>query len=89
MAQIALANEGGQSAMSYWGEALQLAVETGNAQGIFHVAGTLGRLLAQSGGGQQAASLLQMAIDAGRQAGFPGVEEYETILQSLTGGKEE
>lgn len=86
MASIALYQQQDlETALKDWGEALQLAMETRNAQGIFHVAGTLGRILGQLGQKDQARQLLEMAAAAGRQAGFPGVEELEDALRELKG----
>ncbi len=70
-------------ALAYWGEAFQLAMETRNALGIFHVAGTLGGIFAQMGQKDQARQLLQMAVEVGRQAGLPGVEELAGQLRGL------
>ena len=85
MASIALQAQDGERAFTLWSEALSLALDTRNAQGIFHVAGTLGTLLAQAGDKAQAAQLLTLAIDAGKQAGFPGVEELEEELRRVQG----
>jgi tetratricopeptide (TPR) repeat protein len=83
MAYIALQADDQKRAMDLWSEALTLALETKNAQGIFHVASTLGTLMAQSGAHDQAQQLLQMAVDVGKQAGFPGVEQVEATLSQL------
>ena len=83
MAYIALQANKGEQALTLWSEALQLARETQNAQGLFHVAGTLGTLHAQAGNKEQAEPLLRLAIDAGRQAGFPDVQELEETLRGL------
>jgi hypothetical protein len=39
--------------------------------------------MAQSGAHDQAQQLLQMAVDVGKQAGFPGVEQVEATLSQL------
>ena len=77
MAHIALQANKGEQALTLWSEALQLAVETQNAQGIFEVAGTLGTLFARAGNKEQAEQLLRLAIKAGRQAGFPEVKNWK------------
>ena len=84
MASIALGQRQDLDAvLAYWGEALQLAMQTRNALGIFHVAGTLGGIFAQMGQKDQARQLLQMAAAVGRRAGLPGVEELEGQLRGL------
>ncbi len=80
LAHIALQSKDLERAMGYWSEALRLALETGNAQGIFHVAGTLGRLSLQSGNPEEGKRLVQMAVQVGERAGFPGVEELRKLL---------
>ena len=82
MAQIAFQAEDTKRAMELWSEALSFALETKNAQGIFHVASTLGTILARSGH-DQAQQLLQMAVDVGKQASFPEVEQVEATLSQL------
>ncbi|MAG93532.1 MAG: hypothetical protein CMJ48_07265, partial [Planctomycetaceae bacterium] len=78
MALIAVRNSNPTRAVEYWQEALQLALDTGNAQGIFQVAGTLGQLT-------RSQELLELAIATGEQAGFPGVEELQAALDQLGG----
>src|SRR5262249_42510566 len=82
-ASIALQAEDFARAMALWSEALSLALEMRNAQGIFHVARSLGILLARTGHKNQAAGLLELAVNAGKQAGFPGVEQVEAQLHQL------
>ena len=72
-----------QRAIDYWQEALALAQETGDALGLFHVAGAMGQLLAQAGQPEPARKLLGLAIQVGRSAGLPGVERLEQALGKL------
>ena len=85
MAHIALQANNAEQALQLWSEALQLALETQNAQGIFHVASTLGTLFAQAGNKEDAQQLLRLAVDAGRRAEFPEVQQVEEMLRGLEG----
>lgn len=69
--------------MTLWSEALSLARETQDALGIFHAAGTLGRVLAQIGKPEEARKLLTLAVEVGRQAGFPETQQFEEMLNRL------
>jgi hypothetical protein len=82
-ARIVLAQGDPQPALEYWQEALALAQETGNAEGLFHVAGAMGRVLAQAGQQEPARELPGLAIQVGRSAGLPGVERLEQALGKL------
>jgi hypothetical protein len=68
--------------MELWSEALSLARETQHAQYIFVIAQTVGTIMAQAGHAQ-AEELLTMAVDVGKQAGFPKVGEVEATLSQL------
>ena len=83
MAEIALQAGDGEKALSHWSEALSLAMETRNAEGIFNVAGTLGRVLAGTGQKDEGRRLLTLAVDTGKQAGFPGTGVFEQALREL------
>ena len=83
MAHTALRAGDGEKALSLWSEALSLAMETRNAEGVFHVAGTLGGVLARAGIKDEARRLLTLAVETGRQAGFPGTDEVEQALRDL------
>jgi tetratricopeptide (TPR) repeat protein len=85
MAHIAIEAKDVDKALDYWYEALSIAMEIRNAEGIFHVAGSLGQLLAGIGEKEQATKLLKLAIQVGRQAGFPGTDQVEEILKSSAG----
>jgi hypothetical protein len=85
MAHIAIEAKDVNKALDYWYEALSLAMEIRNAEGIFHVAGSLGQLLARIGEKEQATKLLKLAIQVGRQAGFLGTDQMEEILKSSAG----
>ncbi|MBI2877009.1 MAG: tetratricopeptide repeat protein [Candidatus Tectomicrobia bacterium] len=83
MGFIALESKDLGQAMTLWSEALSLAMKAQDALGIFHVAGTLGSVLAQAGNPEEARKLLTLAVEVGRQAGFPKVQELEEVLQRL------
>jgi uncharacterized protein HemY len=84
LAHLALRANNFAQARTLWSEALQLALDTQNAQGLFHVAGMLGTLFAQAGNKERAEHLLRLAINAGRQAGFPDVQQREETLRGLS-----
>jgi tetratricopeptide (TPR) repeat protein len=83
MGLIAWQTDNGERAMTLWSEAFTIAMETQNAQGIFHKASTLGQVYAQSGSLAQARQLLQLAVEVGKAAGFLEVQEVEAALHSL------
>jgi hypothetical protein len=58
-------------------------MKTQNAQGLFHVGRDFGNLLAHAGNKDAAKQLLTLAVQAGRAAGFPDVDEVEALLESL------
>ena len=72
-----------QRAVDLWSEALSLAMETGNAAGIFHVATALGSTLAQAGEKQESRKLLELAVEVGLKLGFPQVAQVQAMLSSL------
>ena len=63
--------------------ALSMAMETNNAMGIFHVGWALGGMLAGAGERDEARKLLTRAVEVGKQAGFPQVQEVEELLRQL------
>ena len=69
--------------MTLWSEAFTIAMETQNAQGIFHTARTLGQVLASAEAPTQARQLLQLAVEVGKAGGFPEVQEVEAVLRRL------
>lgn len=83
MAHAAL--DGGEygKALTLWEKALDLAVHTQHAQGIFHVASTLGRVLAKSGHIREAGIVLKLASDTGHAAGFPGATAIDELLSAV------
>ncbi len=84
MAHLALQAQDLNKAFGLWSEALTLAMETNNALGIFHVASTLGSLLVQvQGQEEQAVGLLRLAVQVGKQAGFPEVQQVEERLRQM------
>ena len=83
MAHIALQAKDPQKAVEAWSEALDLAMKTQNAMGLFHVAKDFGGLMAQAGNTDAAKQLLTLAVQAGKAAGFPGVDKIEERLKSL------
>jgi tetratricopeptide (TPR) repeat protein len=83
MGHIAMQSGDLERAVSLWSEALALALEIQDARLLFHVASTLGQVLAQAGVQAEARNLLQMAVQVGKQAGFPQVQQVEQILRQL------
>jgi uncharacterized iron-regulated protein len=83
MAHIALQAEDLQKAAEAWSEALDLAMKTQNAAGLFHVGRDLGGLMAQTGKTDAAKQILTLAVQSGKAAGFPGVDQIEKTLASL------
>jgi hypothetical protein len=58
-------------------------METKDATGMFNVGRDFGSLLAQLGRHEEAKKLLTMAVQVGRAAGFPDVQEAEEVLKGL------
>lgn len=83
MGHIAWQADNAEHAMTLWSEALTIAMETRDAQGLFHTAGTLGQVFASAGALAQARQLLQLAVEVGKTAGFPEVQEVEALLHRL------
>lgn len=83
MAKIALQTKDSQRAVSYWSEALQLARETRQAMGLFHVGRDFGDFLAQAGRVEEGKQLLSMALEVGRSSGLPGTRDIEAILKRI------
>jgi hypothetical protein len=83
MGHIAWQADDGERAMTLWLEAFTIARETQNAEGIFHTARTLGRVLASAEAPDKARQLLQLAVEVGKAAGFPAVQEVEAELHRL------
>ncbi len=83
MAHIALMANNPQKAIESWSEAMNLAVETQNAMGLFHVGRDFGSFLARAGKIDDAKQLLSIAANVGKAAGLPGVKEIEELLERL------
>ncbi len=83
MAHIALQSKDLQKTIEYWSEALNLAMETRNAMGIYNVARGFGNFIVQMGEKEQGRQLLNLALQTGRQAGFPDVEKVAQMLAEL------
>jgi tetratricopeptide (TPR) repeat protein len=83
MGHIARQADNLERAMTLWSEAFSIAMETQHAQGIFETARTLGQVFASAGASAQARQLLQLAVEVGQAAGFPGVQEVEAVLHRL------
>jgi tetratricopeptide (TPR) repeat protein len=65
-------------------EALQIALEIGNAQGIFEIGRVFGQFLCENGATEQGLPILSLALQAGQQAGFPGAAEVAAAIQHYT-----
>ncbi|MCP4351271.1 MAG: tetratricopeptide repeat protein [Desulfobacterales bacterium] len=83
MAEIAAEADDLEKAMTLWSEALSAAMETNNAKGIFHVASEMGVFFAQIGNKEEARKLLSLAVQTGKQSGFPNVNKVEEILKKV------
>jgi len=84
MASIAYNSQDWEKTLSYWSEAWQLAMETRNAEGIFHVGRDLGQILIAAGQKEDGVQLLTTARDVGRAAGFPGVDALDAALGQMS-----
>jgi tetratricopeptide (TPR) repeat protein len=83
MGRIAWEADNVERAVTLWSEAFTIAKETQSATGLFLMAGTLGQALAVTGELGQARQLLQLAVEIGKAAGFPEVQDYEELLRRL------
>ncbi|MBM4288673.1 MAG: tetratricopeptide repeat protein [Deltaproteobacteria bacterium] len=83
MCHIFMQTEKPEEALQHWSQALNLAHDICNAEGIFRVAGTLGRFLAQHGDRRQAAEVLEETLQVGCQAGFPGTDDLAALLAQI------
>jgi len=64
--------------------ALQIALEIGNIQGIFEIGRGLGQVLCEVGATEQGLPILQLALQAGQRAGFPGTGQIEAMIQHFS-----
>ncbi len=80
LGHIAMQAEQREKAFQYWFQGLAFAKEANNAEGTFHMAGPLGRILLQAGRPEEGRKLLELAISVGKQAGFTGVDALEDLL---------
>ncbi|MFA6011340.1 MAG: tetratricopeptide repeat protein [Desulfobacteraceae bacterium] len=83
MAHAALDQGEYGKALTLWEKTLDLAVATQHAQGIFHVASTLGRVLAKSGHIREAGIVLKLASETGHAAGFPEATAIDELLSAV------
>ena len=65
-------------------EAFQIALEIGNAEGIFSIGRVFGQVLCQNGAKERGLQILRLALQAGQQAGFPGTEKLEAAIQHFS-----
>jgi tetratricopeptide (TPR) repeat protein len=73
-----------EQTLSLCKQAFDIAIEIRDARLLFHTAQVLGKVFAQAGAKDKAKPLLQMAVQVGTQAGFPGVDEIEAVLRQLS-----
>ncbi|MDQ7054547.1 MAG: tetratricopeptide repeat protein [candidate division KSB1 bacterium] len=85
MAHIFWQNQQIEEAVKSFSEALQLALETQNALGMYNVSRDLGHLLCQLGDTEHGLPLLRQAVQVGRAMGAPDVEEVEALLRRFAG----
>lgn len=83
MGYIAMGAEDLERAMNLWSEALSIAMEIKNPVDIFDEASILGVTLAQIGNQEDARKLLNVAVEAGKIADLPQVQEVEEFLGRL------
>ena len=83
MANIALEAKDLKKGKEYLSQALSLAMEIKDAMGLFHVAGQMGSIYAKKGNKEEARELLTLAIQVGRKAGFPDVDQFEEVLAKV------
>jgi hypothetical protein len=76
-----LQNEEVNKALDAFTEALQLARETGNAEGIFTVSRDLGGLLCRMDQKEAGIPLLKQAVAVGKTMERPDVEEIEKLFK--------
>ncbi|MCP4531617.1 MAG: hypothetical protein GY831_10345, partial [Delftia sp.] len=67
-----------------WTTALQLAQETGHAEGLFQVSLAFGQFLAQEGRTEEGIALVRNAVTVGRQIGHPNTAKAEALLARIT-----
>ena len=72
-----------ERATTLWAEALDIGMEIRNAERIFYTASTLGQVLAVGEAASEARPSLQLAVEVGKAAGFPKVQEVEAVLRRL------
>ena len=61
-------------------EAYELALQTQNALGLFHVGRDFGNLLCQAGQKEQGLQLLHQSLAIARQAGIPGTDHVQSLI---------
>jgi tetratricopeptide (TPR) repeat protein len=64
--------------------ALQIALEIGNAQGVFEIGRVFGQVLCEVGATEQGLPILQLALQAGQRAGFPGTGQIEAVIRHFS-----
>ena len=84
MAHIHLQNRQIEPALEKFVQALKLAQETQNAEGLFNVSRDLGNVLCQLGEKEQGLPLLQQALQVGRSMGHPGAGEVEALVREYS-----
>jgi len=83
MATIAYENKEHEKDLKYELQAYQLAMETGDAMGLFRVGLRLGQILYAMGKKEEGIKILQRSYQVGKQANFPNIEAVEKILNEL------
>ena len=86
MASIELQRESGEKAMQYWMQALELAMKTGNAAGIYNVAGTVGSLMVRMDAPHQAKEMLSLAVNVVKHGGMKDTQNFAGMLAELESG---
>jgi tetratricopeptide (TPR) repeat protein len=84
LAHIYLQNQQLQQALQSFAEALQLAQETNNAEGLLNVARDFGNLLCLIGQKEEGVKLLQLSLEVGQRIGHPGLPQLEELLREYS-----
>ena len=83
MAMIELQRKKTDRVLAIEMEAYKLAVETGNAMGLFQVGKVLGNLLIHGGQQEEGIEMLQRSYKIGLSSGLPGTEKIKKKLLQL------
>jgi len=86
MAVIAMAQEDNEKFQQLEMEAYQLALQSGDAKGLYNVGRDLGSFLCQTGHKDQGLPLLQKSLAIGKKARFSQIEKIEELIRKYSEG---